>query len=364
VKNLKIFITVVLGISFYLCSQIFGPDEDKEKEKVILEIYSPSDTTQMIDKDSVSIGDTFKVNYTEYLYYFVLAKSDGYFTQLFKCRSGDYIVLNLIPVDNSKYSGAIILKRGIIPVNVLANQWVKIEKNGEIVREFKTDSLGHFSTDKLEFGLYKFIGDGNFTKFSETVIVDKYYQDIFISNWVQFRKPNIYIYPETDTNIEIYLDFPRGGYITESLPSYDDGWKINVSSEGRINGTYECLYYEFNAPDLCQYDYGWVVERENLEKFFRQNMEAYGFNDKEIDDFIDYWVPKLNKFKRYIIFPQLNEDISRVIQIRCSREIDTLFRLYYAIMGTNFIGVEITPPEIYPFERNGFTIVEWGVILK
>ena len=58
-------------------------------------------------------------------------------------------------------------------------------------------------------------------------------------------------------------------------------------------------------PDLAQKEYGWVIETSNLQEFFRNNMKTSGFSQKEIKDFIEYWIPILTEHKYYEIYLDL-----------------------------------------------------------
>jgi len=53
-----------------------------------------------------------------------------------------------------------------------------------------------------------------------------------------------------------------------------------------------------------------------------------------------------------------------MVVIRLSQTIDHENRLFYSIKGTNFNDIQLSAPDISPFNRNSFTLMEWGVILK
>ena len=366
------FIKWILIISFCLiifyCNSPTSPDKSDnqgDNKNVLLEIYSPSDTSGMIIQKWVSENEKVIIDFGEYSEYTILAKSKGFYTEFYKCNKGDTININLEPVDDSKYSGTLFLTSDRIPINIVFNQEIFIIQNGDTVSTFKSDSSGHFLTERIEYGLYTLSTFKLFGVFFSTpIIIDTTFQNIFIEKYAIARKPNIYIYPEEDTHIELYLNFPNGGYITESIPFYADGWEIDVTTTGKIDDKYDYLFYECNIPDYCQYQYGWVVMREDLKEFFEKNMRLYGFNDIEIGDFIDFWISRLRRYKKYIIYPQLNEQISNMVAIRISNEIDNINRLFYGIKGTNFDDIQLSSPTISEFRRDAFTIIEWGVILK
>ena len=100
----------------------------------------------------------------------------------------------------------------------------------------------------------------------------------------------------------------------------------------------------------------------NIKMFFRENLHQTGFIKKEIDDFIEYWIPRLDYANEYIFYPQYLKEISPLIEITFSEIPDCLLRYFYLIEN-NINGITtLEQPVIPEFIRNGYTIVEWGVI--
>lgn len=181
---------------------------------------------------------------------------------------------------------------------------------------------------------------------------------------VVVKKPNIYIYPEVVTNISVKLDFPDGGSIIESKPSYNDGWDVTVEPSGTINAYYRYLFYECQVPNIFQYKKGWIVEGPNLSSFFSENLHAFGFSQPEIDDFIDFWIPLFETTHAYLIYPQYGYDLASVIELSISPEPDNLLRLVYVIRINTTEVKNLQEPLIPTFQRQGYFIAEWGVIYE
>ena len=177
------------------------------------------------------------------------------------------------------------------------------------------------------------------------------------------RKPNIYLYPEKKMKMNVSLQFPHGGKVIESDPFYPLQWKnIKVKPNGKIDRKYNFLFYEAEIPDLWQYVEGWVVAMDDLTDFFEKNLKAYSFNENEIADFIEFWIPELKDSPYYEIYPQYTEMVNRVIKLKISPYPDAKLRLHYVIKESEKF-FELPGPDIPDFERNGFTAVEWGVML-
>lgn len=177
-------------------------------------------------------------------------------------------------------------------------------------------------------------------------------------------KPNIYIYPEEEADVSIRLSFPLGGGLVTSIPDYGAGWDVRVDTAGLIDNKYSYLFYESSQPDVWQQNDGWLIPSSKLEPFFRQNMAEYGFCRREIDDFVEYWVPRLKDYPLYLICPQTKRIIDEVIQLDISPQPDNILRLFYVIKGQNHLHERLREPAIEHFKRDGYYVTEWGVILK
>ncbi len=183
---------------------------------------------------------------------------------------------------------------------------------------------------------------------------------------IQVFKPNIYLYPTDNKIVSVTLDFPAGGRVTASIPDYRKGWLVSVDTNGIINNRYEYLFYESVQPDVWQTNAGWIINVVDLEKFFTENLAEYGFIGREIKDFTDYWIPRLNGYEYFEIYPQEKQVIDSVITLEITSTPDVVLRLFYLIRGTNNASNDeiTTPADNTPFIRNGFSVTEWGVVLK
>lgn len=178
------------------------------------------------------------------------------------------------------------------------------------------------------------------------------------------RKPNLYIYPNNNISLFVEIDFPKGGDIVESIPEYNDFWSIEVEPTGKINNDYDYLYYECDVPSFEQKEYGWIIKQDNLKIFFDDNLKQSGFNEKEKNDFLEYWIPELVNYKYYEIYPQYIATLDKVIKINFSIEPNNFYRLCYLIIGRDDNNLKLKEPEIESATRLDYFAVEWGVILR
>ena len=212
----------------------------------------------------------------------------------------------------------------------------------------------------------KHIFSGNFPFNVSLIAINGKNRDtlsLMVTDNIMLFKPNIYIYPATTTNLCLEVAFPKGGSITESIPEYNSGWCVNIDTNGLINNEFSYLFYESIQPDIFQYRKGWCIAKPDLKTFFEKNMALYKFSTAEIADFTDFWIPKLTESEYYMVYPQTNSIIDEVVQLKFSINPENINRLFYAIVGnTDYFKIE--EPTIVQFKRDGFYVMEWGVIIK
>ncbi|MBI5451940.1 hypothetical protein HY945_00590, partial [Candidatus Gottesmanbacteria bacterium] len=154
-----------------------------------------------------------------------------------------------------------------------------------------------------------------------------------VDSWTVFTpvcKPAVYLYPEKETEVNVKVN-PQGK-LTGSIPEYDpkNGWNVKAypdgtlirlesdkdtsevtrppageagrgSSDGGGIRVYPYLFYEADLKEGYKPQEGWVVEKESIKYQVSSIMQKIGFNTKEISDFLDYWLPRLNEKPYYYI---------------------------------------------------------------
>ena len=340
-------------------------DESDDSQSKILDL---PDNSQITMDKFVNINYGFPPDEEEETSrsYIVWAKKADYYTQYTSGSYLDTLQINassgFTPVVPGNVCGT-IYTTAHLPV---PNLEFYILQDSVIIDSFTTSINGYFDID-LAFGNYQIGVKSISFQPSQIVdfIVDSYYDDYVLLDVGQAAKPNIYIYPKELMNLDVNINFPHGGEVTTSIPEYNDGWKnLKVEPSGLINGKLNYLFYESVNPDLSQYNKGWIIAQEDLELFFIENMTVTGFNEQEIIDFTDYWIPILKDYQYYAIYPQYKEQLDRIIQLQFSKEPDNILRLIYTIKGLQANNIFLQEPEIPNFHREGFVVVEWGVIRK
>lgn len=176
-------------------------------------------------------------------------------------------------------------------------------------------------------------------------------------------KPVIYLYPKEKTDININLDYK--GKITCLYPKYnkDNTWEVTAYSDGKIinkldNREYSYLYWEGISNNNYDLSKGFVIKGEDTAEFLHEKLEYLGLNPRESDDFITYWLPKMNKNKYNFISFQ-KEQYTDKAKLNISPAPDSILRVF---MTFKPLDNEIKVPEqdLEKFNRKGFTVVEWG----
>ena len=175
-------------------------------------------------------------------------------------------------------------------------------------------------------------------------------------------KPNIYLYPQVTTQVSVELQFQKGNFLVVSDPDYGSGWNVTVEPDGLIDGKYGFLFYEATVGTGFQMDKGHNVSVDDLESWLLSALPAYGLNETETKDFVDFWCYNLPLAQWYRFYPQYEVIVAQQIGLSIVPKPDSLLRLWFVITPADE-PANLAEPDIVPFNRQGFTAVEWGVVV-
>ncbi|MBI2031949.1 MAG: hypothetical protein HYT08_05025 [Candidatus Levybacteria bacterium] len=182
-----------------------------------------------------------------------------------------------------------------------------------------------------------------------------------------FCKPAIYLYPEEETNVHVGIA-PKGK-LSYTIPPYPlNGWKVTARPDGMITynqGQYDYLYYEAEIPDseIKKPTEGFIVGMNKIKPFLESLLPKLSLNEKESEQFVDYWVSVLPDSPYYFIGVISRKTLDSIAPLSFSPKPDTIIRvtLYFEALGKT---IDVKEPIINPIKRQGFTVVEWGGIFK
>ena len=186
----------------------------------------------------------------------------------------------------------------------------------------------------------------------------------WLSAWC---KPAINLYPAEKTNVHVEV-MPKGEF-TLTIPQYPNGgWNVTAYPDGRVvsgGTTYPYLYWEASIPDslLTQPKTGYVVAFHELAGFFADTLPRMGLNKKEVVEFSEYWLKALPQSPYYYIGVLEESKINELAPLSITPKPDSLLRvsLHFKALDKP---VSVIPPTLSGFERNGFTVTEWGGFFK
>ena len=173
-------------------------------------------------------------------------------------------------------------------------------------------------------------------------------------------KPVIYLYPEEATEVSVKLDV--AGEMLCTYPAYADGWHVTAHPDGTLTDwggkTYTCLFWEAESTADFDMTRGFCIKGSDTAAFLEESLTALGLNARERNEFIIYWLPQMeNNPYNLISFQQ--KIYTDQVELTITPTPDSLLRVFMAWQPLKQ-AVDIEPQELVPFDREGFTVVEWG----
>lgn len=179
-------------------------------------------------------------------------------------------------------------------------------------------------------------------------------------------KPVIYLYPTTAQNVSVKVE-PQGG-MSYSDPAYGQGW--NVFSDTKSNLTdlatgkvYPYLFWEGSGGIYEQPKKGFVIKQSEVHDFLIEKLAKLGLNKKEIADFMEFWEPRMQGSPYYFVTFLGTSEMNKIAPLTINPKPDTVIRILMDFSPlakpVKVDGYNITTPV-----RNGFTVVEWGGVLR
>lgn len=180
-------------------------------------------------------------------------------------------------------------------------------------------------------------------------------------------KPVIYLYPTRKMDLDVMVA-PKGGF-TFTEPVYKNGWRVTASPDGTLMNrddgkTYPYLFWEGHGDEYGSPEDYWVVARQDVPVFLKTTLADIGLNTKEIADFMEFWEPKMRSAPYYKIGFHGTRVMDFLAPMTVSETPDTILRVLmdYAELQKPIVQ---HPPKLPPtIVRKGFTVIEWGGVLR
>jgi len=172
----------------------------------------------------------------------------------------------------------------------------------------------------------------------------------------------IYLYPETEMDISVQVE-PKGGFsITE--PTYNNGWLVKANPNGELfnyadKEIYPYLFWEGFGINYQRSEQGFVVAKENVEKFLENKLAYLGLVRHEYDEFIEFWLPKMQEQDYYFITFVPQSEFDLLAPLTVEPKPDIVIRVFMDYEGLDNY-MEVPEQTLQKGVREGFTVIEWG----
>ncbi len=186
--------------------------------------------------------------------------------------------------------------------------------------------------------------------------------DPVLSGGVVDAKPIIYLYPEVETEVTVEVGNPQN--LTHTYPKYENEWRVLAKPNGDLKDlktgrNLYALYWEGINTVEPNMNEGFIVKGEDTIEFLEEKLAILGLNEREAEEFIVYWLPKLESNKYNFIRFQKEEEINNNMPLEITPKPDTVIRIVMEFKGIEK-PIQIQEQKLSTPQRTGFTVVEWG----
>lgn len=118
------------------------------------------------------------------------------------------------------------------------------------------------------------------------------------------------------------------------------------------------LYWEGEAVTEFDMSHGFVVPGAQTGEFLCTALSRLGLTPKEYNEFIVYWLPKIQE-NPYNLITFQQEAYTQSAKLEITPEPDSILRVFMVYQALEE-PMEVPEQTLEPFTRTGFTVVEWG----
>ena len=173
-------------------------------------------------------------------------------------------------------------------------------------------------------------------------------------------KPVIYLYPEEEMEVSVKLDYD--GDLTCTYPAYDGGWTVTARPDSTLTDDrgqiYNYLYWEGVSNAEYDFSQGFCIPGGDTAAFLEGALARLGLNRREANEFIVYWLPRMEQNPCNLISFQAGTYTDHA-RLTVTPEPDSLLRVFMAWKPLE-APVELPAQDLPAFSRSGFAVVEWG----
>lgn len=174
-------------------------------------------------------------------------------------------------------------------------------------------------------------------------------------------KPVIYLYPTEPTEVTVRFEKPEN--LMTTYPKYSGEWRVFADTDGTLTDAsgrqYYALFYDEERTHEVDFSTGFYVTADGAIPFLEEKLATLGFTEREADEFIMFWLPVLEKNGQSVVYFEHTAERDMECPIDISPAPESVLRVIIHIKKVDAPAL-IEAQQIVPFERRGFTVVEWG----
>jgi hypothetical protein len=177
-----------------------------------------------------------------------------------------------------------------------------------------------------------------------------------------FGKPVIYLYPQAQMHVQVKLNNVQN--LTLTYPKYINGWNVIANPSGNLVDTNTgrnlyCLYWEGSDNSKIDWAEGFVIPGKDTISFLEDKLAILGLSEREANEFIIYWLPKMENNKYNYIRFRTSDEINNYMKLDISPKPDSVIRVVMDFKSLNKYLV-VNQQKLTTPVRSGFVAVEWG----
>lgn len=183
-------------------------------------------------------------------------------------------------------------------------------------------------------------------------------------------KPVIYLYNEQEINFTLNLETKGDLSFTYPQLPKNNTWKMKTLKNGNLlsesGKEYPYLFWEakqnLNSFKQTTANSQEIILGVNLVSYFESELSKLGLNYKEKTDFITYWCPKFNSSENVLVQFYLDENCEVIGKLNINPKPKNIRRIYVTFQKNPLIheNFKTKKLETTAFNREGFTVIEWG----
>lgn len=174
-------------------------------------------------------------------------------------------------------------------------------------------------------------------------------------------KPVVYLYPTEPTDVTI--KFLKEENLLTTYPKYSGGWRVRADVGGTLTDEsgrqYYALFYDEARTYEVDFKTGFYVTADGAIPFLEEKLALIGLSEREANEFIMFWLPVLERNGQSVVYFEQTAEREAECPLDVSPAPDSVLRVVIHVKKVD-APVDIEPETLVPFERRGFTIVEWG----